>query len=153
MPRFPASARLDPAPPGDDRVVFLKTLEEERSPARSTSSFTGELGGGTDRRHRLAPGVGDWEAVTADLLQLIRTDGCDALSLGLPAIARALVCSGFHSRVWAYDPPAEQHSTYGSADSVEVLVEVGRQLTRAGAGCALWSRGGLLPPINCTQSG
>lgn len=52
------------------------------------------------------PEVGDWEAVTADLLQLIQDRECDALSLSLPDIARALVCSGPHSEVLVYDPEA-----------------------------------------------
>lgn len=107
------------------------------------STLTHELGGGT-----LWPEVGDWEAVTADLLQLIRDRHCDALSLGLPDIARALVCSGPHSEVRAYDPAAGQCQTYGPAERIEVLGEVGKQLAWAEAGCPLWPSDGPLAPTN-----
>ncbi|MFF3327824.1 hypothetical protein [Streptomyces sp. NPDC002889] len=59
------------------------------------------------------------------MLQLIQDRECDALSLGLPDIARALVCSGPHSEVRAYDPAAERYQAYGPADRIDVLVEVG----------------------------
>jgi hypothetical protein len=107
------------------------------------STLTHELDGGTRW-----PEVGDWAAVTADLLQLIQDRECDALSLGLPDIARALVCSGPHSEVRVYDPAAERYQAYGPADRIEVLVEVGRQLAWAEAGCALWPGDGLLVPAH-----
>ncbi|MFF0737779.1 hypothetical protein ACFYVK_39975 [Streptomyces chartreusis] len=59
-----------------DEVVPLATL-------------THELGGGADWLY-----VGDWEMVITDLVQLVGTAECDALSLGLPEIARALICTG-----------------------------------------------------------
>ncbi|MCX4993361.1 hypothetical protein [Streptomyces sp. NBC_00568] len=107
------------------------------------STLTHELDGGTRW-----PEVGDWEAVTADLLQLIQDGACDALSLDLPYIARALVCSGPHSRVRAYDPAAGRYQTWGPADRIEVLVEVGKQLAFAEAGRALWPGDGLLRPAH-----
>ncbi|AVH60901.1 hypothetical protein C4B68_00960 [Streptomyces dengpaensis] len=107
------------------------------------STLTHELGGGA-----LWPEVGDWEAVTADLLQLIRDRDCDALSLGLPDIARALVCSGPHSEVRAYDPAAGRCQAYGPAERIEVLVEVGKQLAWAEAGWSLWPGDGLLAATN-----
>jgi hypothetical protein len=69
-------------------------------------------------------------------------------ALGLPDIARALVCSGPHSEVRVYDPAAGRHQAYGPAERIEVLVEVGRQLAWAEAGCALWPGDGLLVPAN-----
>jgi hypothetical protein len=72
------------------------------------------------------PDVGDWEAATADLRQLIQDRACDALTLDLPHVARALVCSGPHSRVRAYDPAAGRYQTWGPADRIQVLVEVGK---------------------------
>ncbi|WP_406326551.1 hypothetical protein [Streptomyces sp. NBC_00203] len=107
------------------------------------STLTHELDGGA-----LWPDVGDWAAVTADLLQLIQDRECDGLSLGLPDIARALVCSGPQSEVRVYDPAAERYQAYGAADRIEVLAEVGRQLAWAEAGCALWPGDGLLVPVN-----
>ncbi|MGW4518119.1 hypothetical protein ACWEO4_40700 [Streptomyces sp. NPDC004393] len=80
------------------------------------------------------------------MLQLIGDQECDALSLGLPDSARALVCSGPHSGLRAYDPAVGRYEVYGSADRIEVLVEVGRQLAWAEAGCAWWPGDGLLAP-------
>ncbi|MFJ3310732.1 hypothetical protein ACIPSA_48890 [Streptomyces sp. NPDC086549] len=111
------------------------------------ATLTHELGGGADW-----PQVGDWETVTQNLVQLVRTDGCDALGLGLPALARALICTSPHSHVRAYDPNARQYRTYGPADRIEVLVEIGRHLLGAEAGHALWPGDGLLPPAHPGQS-
>jgi hypothetical protein len=86
------------------------------------STLTHELDGGARW-----PEVGDWEAATEDLLQLIR-DHDYALSLGLPEIARALMCAGPHSEVRAVDPTSGAHRAYGPADRIEILVEVGRHL-------------------------
>ncbi|MET7456274.1 hypothetical protein ABZT03_31230 [Streptomyces sp. NPDC005574] len=110
------------------------------------STLTHELDGGIRW-----PEVGDWEAVTADLLQLIQDRACDALSLRLPDLARALVCSGPHTRVRIYDPVSGRYQTYGPADRIEVLIEVGRQLATAEAGQALWPGDGLLPSPNPTM--
>jgi hypothetical protein len=107
------------------------------------STLTHALGGGAGW-----PEVGDWEVVTGDLLQLIRDGDCDALSLGLPDIARALVCSGPDCQVRAYDPRAGRYQAYGLADRIEVLIEVGKQLAWAEAGCTLWPGDGLLAPTN-----
>ncbi|MGW7410214.1 hypothetical protein ACWGI9_42190 [Streptomyces sp. NPDC054833] len=107
------------------------------------ATLTHELDGGARW-----PEVGDWEAVTADLLHIIRDRECDALSLGVPDIARALVCSGPHSEVQVYDPAAGRHRAYGPAERIEVLAEVGRQLAWAEAGCALWPGEGLLIPAD-----
>ncbi|MEU1193438.1 hypothetical protein [Streptomyces sp. NPDC005859] len=102
-----------------------------------------ELDGGTRW-----PEVGDWEAVTADLRQLIRARECDALSRGLPHIARALVCCGPNSEVRVYDAVSGRHQVYGHAARIEVLVEVARQLAWGEAGCALWPGDGLLVPAD-----
>jgi hypothetical protein len=105
------------------------------------ATLTHELDGGARW-----PEVGDWEAVTAGLLQLVRDGDCDALGLGLPGIARALVCSGPHAQVRAFDTSAERYEVYGSAHRREVLAEIGRQLAQAEAGCSLWPGDGLLTP-------
>ncbi|MFD4604369.1 hypothetical protein ACFWPQ_40930 [Streptomyces sp. NPDC058464] len=106
------------------------------------STLTHELDGGARW-----PEVGDWEAVTRDLLQLIRDNDCDALSLGLPDIARALMCAGPSSEVRIIDPTSGAHRTYGPADRVEVLVEIGKHLAWAEAGSPLWPGNGLLAPL------
>ncbi|MEV6029360.1 hypothetical protein [Streptomyces sp. NPDC052036] len=123
-----AASLLHPRVRQPDGARIYNRLTRGRLPGEIVprSTLTHELGGGA-----LWPEVGDWEAVTADLLQLIGDQKCDALSLGLPDIARALVCSGPHSQVRAYDPAAGRYQVYGSADRIEVLVEVGRQLAWA----------------------
>ncbi|WP_225320927.1 hypothetical protein [Streptomyces luteolifulvus] len=107
------------------------------------STLTHELDRGTRW-----PEVGDWETVTENLLQVVRDRDCDALSLGLPEIARALVCVGPHSQIRAVDSTSGADRMYGPADRIGVLVEVGRQLAWAEAGCPMWPGEGLLPPIN-----
>ncbi|GHB74483.1 hypothetical protein GCM10010377_76180 [Streptomyces viridiviolaceus] len=97
------------------------------------ATLTHELDGGA-----LWPQVGDWAAITADLLQLTQDSACDALGLGLPPIARALVCSGPRSEVRAYDPTTEGYQVFGPVDRSEVLVEIGRKLARTEAGRPLW---------------
>ncbi|MER6370130.1 hypothetical protein ABT255_17415 [Streptomyces mirabilis] len=129
--------------PDGARIYDLLTRGRRPGEIVPLATLTHELDGGTRW-----PEVGDWEAVTADLLQLIRDRECDALSLGLPDIARALVCSGPHSEVRVYDSAAGRHQAYGPAERIEVLVEVGRQLAWAEAGCALWPGDGLLVPAN-----
>ncbi|OQR63409.1 hypothetical protein B6E66_13785 [Streptomyces maremycinicus] len=103
------------------------------------STLTYELDGGARW-----PQVGDWEEVTANLLQLIRNRQCDALGLGLPDIARALLCAGPRTEVRVCDPAADRYQTYGPAERIKVLAEVGRHLARAQAGRALWPGDGLL---------
>ncbi|MFG2794487.1 hypothetical protein [Streptomyces sp. NPDC048419] len=107
------------------------------------STLTHELDGGA-RWHQ----VGDWETVTQDLLQLIHDRDCDALSLGLPEIARALVCAGPRSEVRAVDATTGAHEAYGPADRIKVLVEVGTHLAWAEAGSPLWPGDALLRPLN-----
>ncbi|MFF1810736.1 hypothetical protein ACFVXW_16670 [Streptomyces sp. NPDC058251] len=127
--------------PDGARIYDRLTRGRRQGEIVPLSTLTHELGGGT-----LWPEVGDWEAVTADLLQLIRERHCDALSLGLPDIARALVCSGPHSRVRAYDPAVGRYRSYGPAERIQVLVGIGKELARVEAGCALWPGDGLVSP-------
>ncbi|WP_254401310.1 hypothetical protein [Streptomyces sp. AC555_RSS877] len=140
-----AASLLHPRVRQPDGTRIYERLTRGRRPGEIVplATLTHELDGG-----RLWPEVGDWEAVTADLLQLIQEEECDALSLGLPHIARALVCSGPHSEVEVYDPAAGRHRAYGPAERIEVLAEVGKQLAWAEAGCALWPGDGLLAPAN-----
>ena len=104
------------------------------------ATLTHELDGGA-----LWPLVGDWEAVTKDVLELIQARGCDALSLGLPGLARALVCAGPCSTVRVWDPEVGRYRAHGPASRLEVLVRVGRQLAWAQAGTPWWPGDGLRP--------
>ncbi|MCI3276969.1 hypothetical protein [Streptomyces cylindrosporus] len=107
------------------------------------STLTHELGGGAGW-----PYVGDWEKVTTDLVQLVHARECDALSLGLPEIARALVCTGPHSHMSAFDAAADEFITYGPKERAAVLAEVDRFLTCLVAEQDLWPGDGLLPPLS-----
>ncbi|MFI7406935.1 hypothetical protein ACIBW9_41860 [Streptomyces sp. NPDC049541] len=111
------------------------------------STLTHELNEGADW-----PAVGDWERVTTDLLHLVRSEDCDALSLGLPEIARALVCTGPHSHVRAYDAAADDFIAYGPTDRAAVLAEIDKFLTSLVAEQDLWPGDGLLPPINSADA-
>jgi hypothetical protein len=111
--------------PDGARIYGRLTRGRRQGEIVPLSTLTHELDGGAHW-----PQIGDWEAVTTDLLQLILNRECDALSLGLPDIDRALVCSGPHSMVRAYDPVARRYQMYGPADRAEVLTEIGRHLKR-----------------------
>ncbi|MGW0095558.1 hypothetical protein ACWDWS_42350 [Streptomyces sp. NPDC003328] len=106
------------------------------------ATLTHELNGGADW-----PAVGDWEAVTADLLQLVRSGHCDALSLGLPEIARALVCAGPNSHVRAYGAANGDFITYGPTERTAVLDEINTYLTNLVAEQDLWPGDGLVAPL------
>ncbi|MFD5445732.1 hypothetical protein [Streptomyces tendae] len=142
-----AGALLHPRVRKPDGTRIHERLTRGRRPGEIVplATLTHELDGGT-----LWPQVGDWQGVTADLLQLIHGHGCDGLGLGLPPIARALMCTGPTSEVRAYDPKTEDCQIFGPADRIEVLVEIGRQLARAEAGRPLWP-GGISRPGGDTE--
>ncbi|WP_234337129.1 hypothetical protein [Streptomyces xylophagus] len=106
------------------------------------SALTHELDGGAGW-----PAVGDWERVTTDLVQLAHSGGCDALSLGLPEITRALLCTGPHSHVRAYDAAADEFIDYGPAARAAALADVGTLLAGLVAERDLWPGDGLLAPL------
>lgn len=106
------------------------------------ATLTHELGGGADW-----PQVGDWETVTTDLVQLVRAGECDALSLGLPSMARTLICTGPHSQVRAFNAAAGEFIAYGPAERAAVLAEVGTFLACLVAERDLWPGDGLLPSL------
>ncbi|MER7578018.1 hypothetical protein [Streptomyces sp. NPDC126514] len=94
------------------------------------------------------PEAGDWEGITEDLLQLIRDHSCDALSLGLPLIARALLCAGPHSQVVrAHVGDTSRLTAYGPDDHGTILAETDKVLTPLVAERALWPGDDLLPPL------
>ncbi|MET7685180.1 hypothetical protein [Streptomyces sp. NPDC005423] len=154
-PYYPAPAReinttvvsadslLHPRLPQPDgaRIHALLTHARQQGEIVPLSTLTHELDGGSRWKE-----VGDWEAVTESLLQLVRDRDCDALSLGLPELSRALLCAAPHTEVRAVGP------IYGPTDRTEVLAQVGRQLAWAEAGFPLWPGDNLLPPVNCADA-
>ncbi|MFI6567122.1 hypothetical protein [Streptomyces sp. NPDC050534] len=160
-PYYPAAAReinatvvaaaclLHPRVRQPDGARIHARLVHGRRPGEIVplSTLSHELDGGARW-----PQVADWQTVTEDLLQVIRDHDCDALGLGLPEIARALVCVGPHSEIRSVDSTSGAPRVYGPRDRLAVLVEVGRQLAWAEAGCPLWPGDGLLPPINSGEA-
>ncbi|MEU6256169.1 hypothetical protein [Streptomyces sp. NPDC047043] len=144
-----AGSLLQPQVLQPDGARIHDLLTQGRCPGEIVplSTLTHELDGGARW-----PEVANWEAVIEDLLQLFRDHDCDALGLGLPEIPRALVCNGPHGEIRAVDPTSGAHCTYGLADRVEVLVEVGKHLAWAEAGACLWPGDGLLPPVNSVDA-
>jgi hypothetical protein len=139
-----AASLLHPQVRQPDGAQIHNRLTQGRKPGQiiPLATLTHELNGGADW-----PTVGDWEKVTTDLVQLVRTGECDALSLGLPEIARALVISGPHNHVRAFDAAADQFITYGPTERAAVLAEVDMFLAALVAEQDLWPGEGLLPPL------
>jgi hypothetical protein len=144
----PAASLLHPRVQQPDGAQIHDRLTQGRQPGEIVplATLTHELGGGADW-----PTVGDWESVTTDLLQLVRDGECDALSLGLPEIARALICTGPHSHVRAFDAAAGEFIAYGPAERAAVLAEVDTFLACLVVEQDLWPGDGLLAPL-CRRS-
>ncbi|MGW3135001.1 hypothetical protein [Streptomyces sp. NPDC001139] len=128
--------------PDGTRIHDLLTHGRQPGEIIPLATLTHELNGGVDW-----PAVGDWERVTADLVRLVQTQQCDALSLGLPEMARALICTGPESQMRAFDAAAGQFTVYGPDDRTKVLTEVGMFLTGLAAEQPFWPGDGLLPPL------
>ncbi|HKO83812.1 MAG TPA: hypothetical protein VJ140_04440, partial [Actinomycetota bacterium] len=128
--------------PDGTRIHDLLTQGRQPREIIPLATLTHELNGGADW-----PTVGDWERVTADLVHLVQTQRCDALSLGLPEVARALICTGPDSRVRAFDAAAGGFTVYGPDDRAKVLTEVGMFLTGIATEQPFWPGDGLLPPL------
>ncbi|WP_019074636.1 hypothetical protein [Streptomyces hokutonensis] len=139
-----AGSLLHPRVLQPDGARIHRLLTHGRQPGEIVplSTLTHELRGGADW-----PAVGDWERVTTDLVQLVRSGHCDALSLGLPGIARALLCSGPHSHVRAYDAAAGEFIDHGPGERAAALADVGVFLAVLVAERDLWPGDGLLAPL------
>ncbi|MFF4805545.1 hypothetical protein ACFY1U_45395 [Streptomyces sp. NPDC001351] len=128
--------------PDGARIHDLLTRGRTPGEIIPLATLTHELGGGAGW-----PAVADFERVVSDLLTLVQTQGFDALSLGLPDLARALFCTGPESRVRTFDAAAGQFTVHGSAERARVLTKVGVFLTGLTAEQPLWPGDGLLPPL------
>jgi hypothetical protein len=84
---------LHPLVPQPDGGRMYRCLTEfpSRTPGCLVplSTLTFELDGG-----RLWPQIADWQAVTDAIVHLSRTRACDAMPLGLPTVAAALLGAG-----------------------------------------------------------
>ncbi|MPY33526.1 hypothetical protein FNH09_20415 [Streptomyces adustus] len=140
-----AASLLHPRVRQPDGARIHHRLTQGRLPGEIVplATLTHELGGSADDWR----GVGDWESVTTDLLQLVRHGDCDALSLGLPAIARTLICTGPHTPVRTFDMATGEVIAYGPAQRAAVLAEVGTFLAGLTAEQDLRPGDGLLPSL------
>ncbi|MFF0794705.1 hypothetical protein [Streptomyces spiralis] len=138
-----AASLLHPHVRQPDGMRIHRHLAHGRQPGEIVplATLTQELGGGAHWDQ-----VGDWEAVVTDLVRLIRNEDCDALSLGLHPIERALVCSGPDSTVRVVDPTTQECTSYGPQDRQAVLAQVRQHLAWAEADGFLWPGDGLLSP-------
>ncbi|MEJ8654982.1 hypothetical protein [Streptomyces sp. MS1.AVA.4] len=128
--------------PDGRRIHDLLTQGRRRGDIIPLATLIHELNGGADW-----PAVGDWERVTTDLVQLVQTQMCDALSLGLPEIARALICTGPDNQVRTFDAAEGEAAVYGPDDRANVLTEISMFLTGIATEQPLWPGDGLLPPL------
>ncbi|WNZ06206.1 hypothetical protein [Streptomyces sp. 11x1] len=137
-----AGSLLHPHVLQPDGAQIHDRLTQGRRPGEIVplSTLNHELNGGADW-----PKVGDWEKVTTDLVQLVHAGECDALSLGLPDIARALICTGPHGHVRTYDPAAGEPLDHGPTQRDEVLAQIGAFLADLVAERDLWPGDNLLP--------
>jgi hypothetical protein len=127
--------------PDGARIHTLLTRGRRPGEIVPLSTLTHELNGGAGW-----PAVGDLEYVTTDIVRLVRTQQSDALSLGLPALPRALLCAGPASQVRAFGTPTDPLITYGPQDRAAVLVAITDCLTARTSGRSLWSGHHRLPP-------
>ncbi|MFJ5779292.1 hypothetical protein [Streptomyces sp. NPDC093094] len=140
-----AASLLHPHLRQPDGVRVHDLLTRGRRPGEIVplATLTHELDGGARW-----PQVGDWETVTTDLVGLVREGLCDALSLGLSDVPRALLCTAPDGRVRAYDAVTDTFLAYGPDERAAVLVEVGRFLEALTAEQPLWPGDGLLTPVS-----
>ncbi|MGW5464634.1 hypothetical protein [Streptomyces sp. NPDC003996] len=138
-----AACLLHPRITQPDGMRIHRKLVRGRRPGEIVplATLTQELGGGARWGD-----VGDWEAVVAGLVRLIRNQGCDALGLGLAPIERALLCSGPDGTVRVVDPVTQECTSYGPPERAAVLHQVRHHLAWAEAGGSLWPGDHLLSP-------
>lgn len=96
------------------------------------STLTYELDGG-----KLWSQIGDWEQVVACVVHLSRTQQCDAMPLGLPEVAAALLSSG-PTTTLHLSLPGGRRSEIGSAERQAQLEEITGYVRRFAHEGAFW---------------
>lgn len=129
--------------PDGARIHDLLTRRRQPGEIVPLATLTHELNGGA-----LWPHVGDWEGVITDVVHLVRDGACDALSLGLPALERSLLCTGPHRLVSVRDAATGQITVFGPSDRRKVLARIDIFLTRLVTEQPLWPGEHLLPPLS-----
>ncbi|WP_411092796.1 hypothetical protein [Streptomyces sp. 049-1] len=128
--------------PDGVRIHDLLTTRRQPGEIIPLATLTHELNGGAHW-----PSVADWEGVTLDLLELVHTERCDALRLGLSELTRALLCTGPHGLVRVFDTTTDDVVTYGSAERDAVLDDVGVHLAAVTTEQPFWPGDSLLPAL------
>ncbi|MFE5847189.1 hypothetical protein ACFQ7N_36775 [Streptomyces niveus] len=123
----PAVALLHPGVRQPDGRRIHALLLQGRRPGEVVplATLTHELDGGASW-----PLVGDWEQVIGDLLHLVRQSTGEALSLRLPEVDRALLCSGPNTEVRVCHPLLQHTVAFGPAHRARALARVQKQVLR-----------------------
>jgi hypothetical protein len=139
-----AATLLHPAVPQPDGGRIYRCLTE--FPGRTggcvvpLSTLTFELDGGA-----LWHQVGDWERVVGAAVEVARTRGCDAVPLGLPQVAVALLAGGPHT-VLELSYPDGRRSSVGPAERQQQLDELTGYVHRFAAQGPFWPGDNLVAP-------
>ena len=135
---------LHPLVPQPDGGRMYRCLTEfpSRTPGCLVplSTLTFELDGG-----RLWPQVADWQAVTDAIVHLSRTRACDAMPLGLPAVAAALLGAGPATMVTVHSPGGGRQ-VVGGPERQEYIDELAGAVRGFVAEGPFWPGDGLTGP-------
>lgn len=129
-------------PDGARMHRFLHQGQRTEGEIVPLATLTHELDGGAGWAH-----TAHWEQVVDDLLALTRLGSCDSIGLALPALERALVCSGPATQVINFNPESGQRETHGPEQRAAVLATLTDNLRTGQAGRAFWPGTGLLPAL------
>lgn len=139
-----ALSLLHPAVPQPDGGMIYRCLTEfpDRAPGCIVplSTLTFELNGG-----RWWHMIGDWEKVSAAVVHIARTKQCDALPVGLPQVAAALL-SGGPTTVQPVIYTDGRQEQLGGAERQAQLVELARHVHTFAAQGAFWPGNDLVAP-------
>lgn len=153
-PRHPAAINttivhaltlLHPAVPQPDGGMIYRCLTEfpGREPGEVVpiSTLTFELDGG-----RLWPQVADWSAVVDAVARLARVGGCDAMPLGLPELALALLNNGPAGDLIVYSTDDGDEQTFGPAHRQRELDTLAGHVRSYVSQGPFWPGSNLSPP-------
>jgi hypothetical protein len=135
---------LHPRVPQPDGGLMYRCLTE--FPGRipgclvPLSTLTFELDGG-----RLWPQIGDWEAVVNAVVRVSRHGQCDAMPLGLPAVASVLLANGPTSKTHLIRPNGKG-SEAGPEQRQKELDDLSRHVRAFVARGPFWPGDNLVDP-------
>jgi hypothetical protein len=139
-----ARTLLHPLVPQPDGGRMYRCLTEfpSRTPGCLVplSTLTFELDGG-----RLWPQVADWQAVTDAIVHLSRTRACDAIPVGLPPVAAALLGAGPTTTVTVQRPDGSRQ-VIGGPERQEYIDELAGTVRSFAAKGPFWPGNGLTEP-------